>query len=472
MNSVATGAIESETSYIRSHAKYYIVYRYSSVPGAADNNNTGSYRRGSMVAALTHTGKGLLLLVFSVSLAACSVTEIKPLTASDAKVGLDEDETRLFSESAKARKELTRRGLIIDDPDLTAYLDSILERLQPENLAGDLNIQVFVVRDPVVNAFAFPDGGIYINIGLLERLENEAQLALVLAHELAHIILRHSLSRYKDRKAKIIAAHITDLMLLGTSIAYIPYMASISSYSRAQEKEADKMALRMMSAADYPLSGATDLFKVINEVKVEESVSTSIYSSHPNNRYRAEYTHKFIIKDNLEINSDSSDNAETYLTITHSLHPDSIKLRLLYKHYELARDSADRAVLREPANPWFYYYRGEAYRLMGDDPNGTAREHAQLYNKTFSDSLIEEMAADRDNFYSDARTAYQTALSLDDGFAHAYRGIGLTAFAQGDYASSNEHLNYYLSHAEDIRDRRYINRILKNMENKNEAISD
>ncbi len=408
--------------------------------------------------------RGLLILLSAAYLAACSMVEVKPLTANDAEIGSDEDETRLFSESAKARKELKRRGLIVDNPELLTYLDTILGRLQPENLAGDLNINVSVVRDPMVNAFAFPDGGIYINIGLLERLENEAQLAHVLAHELAHIIQRHGLSSYKDRKAKIIAAHITDLMLLGTSIAYIPYIASISSYSRAHEKEADKMALRMMSAAGYPLSGATELFDVINEVKVGESVSTSIYSSHPNNRYRAEYTRNFIKQKKLEINSDSSDNAETYLTITHSLHPENIKLRLLYKYYELARDSADRALLREPANPWFYYYRGEAYRLMGDDPNGAAREHAHLYDKSFNDSLIEEMAANKDDFYNSAQASYQRALSLDSGFAHAHRGIGLTAFAQGNYSSSNEHLDHYLSHAQNIHDRRYITKILENME--------
>ena len=285
-------------------------------------------------------------------------------------------------------------------------------------------------------------------------------------HELAHVIQRHGLSGYKDRKAKIIAAHITDLMLMGTSIAYIPYIASISSYSRAHEKEADEMALRIMSAAGYPLSGATELFRVISEVKVEESVNQSIYSSHPDNGYRMQYTQDLIEKERLPVNPGVSANADVYQAMTRPLHAGSITLRLLNKHYELAKDCAERALQREPGNPAYLYYRGEALRLMAEDPNGAAREHARLYDKTFNDDLVAEFTGRAADYRSQAGQVYREVLAIDPAFAPAYRGIGLIAHARGDFAESRVALAYYLANAEDVPDRRYIESVLTGMDNK------
>jgi len=404
------------------------------------------------------TGLCLLLLT------GCATHEVAPLTSGNAVVGVDEDEVHIFEESAQARRTLEKKGLILRDPEITAYLNAVLDRVKPEDLPDTLNITVAAVRDPVVNAYAFPDGSIYMNVGLLERLENEAQLANILAHELAHVVLRHSLEAYKDRRDKVVAAHITDLFLFGTSIAYIPYIASISSYSRSQEEEADKMALELMSEAGYPLSGATGLFKVLEQVKTGTSASFSIYSSHPDNAARARYTGNYIEENRLETNADKSPETADYLAVRRKLAQEAITLQLNIKHYELARDSVDRALARDPDNPWLYYYRGETWRLMGEDPSGTAREHAWLYDQTLDDELTAGMAARRDEFHAAAIEAYEQALARDATFARANRGIGLVACAQGDGTRCRRQLNRYLNSGESITDRRYINTVLKKLE--------
>jgi hypothetical protein len=397
-------------------------------------------------------------------LAGCASHEVAPLTSGNAVIGSDADEIKIFEESTRAHQELRDKGLILNDPEITAYLNAVLERIKPDDLPDDLTITVAAVRDPVVNAYAFPDGGIYMNIGLLARLGNEAQLAHITAHELAHVVERHSLEGYKDRRDKIVAAHITDLFLFGTSIAYIPYIASISSYSRSQEEEADKLAIEWMSAAGYPLSSAAGLFAVLQEVKVGEAAVNSMYSSHPRNSARARYTREYIETHDLATNPQASAGEDTFRPIRAALTLQTITLQLNNKHYELARDTAVRALHHDPENPWLYYYRGEAWRLMGDDPAGAAREHAWLYDKALDDELTESMRARRDEFYAAAITAYETALARDAGFAKAHRGLGLVAWAQGNRALCKDQLTRYLASPDPIGDRRYITTVLRKLD--------
>jgi predicted Zn-dependent protease len=308
--------------------------------------------------------KYLACALLALLLGGCASHEVVPLTSGNAVIGSDDDEIKIFEESNRAHQELRDKGLILNDPEITAYLNAVLERIKPANLPDDLTISVAAVRDPVVNAYAFPNGDIYINIGLLARLDNEAQLAHITAHELAHVVQRHGLAGLKDRRDKIVAANITDLFLFGTSIAYIPYIASISSYSRSQEEEADKLALDWMSAGGYPLSSTAGLFDILQEIKVEEAAINSVYSSHPHNRTRASYTREYIETHNLATNPQASAGADAYGGIRAALTLQTISLQLINKHYELARDSADRELRHDPDNPWLYYYRGDRWAMI------------------------------------------------------------------------------------------------------------
>jgi tetratricopeptide (TPR) repeat protein len=189
-----------------------------------------------------------------------------------------------------------------------------------------------------------------------------------------------------------------------------------------------------------------------------------MYSSHPGNRARARYTREYIETHDLSTNPQASAGTDSYRPIRDALTLQTISLQLINKHYELAGDSADRALRHDPDNPWLYYYRGEAWRLMGDDPPGAAREHAWLYGKTLNDELQESMRARRDEFYAAAIAAYEAALARDAGFAKAHRGIGLVAWAQGNRALCKEELGRYLASPDPVSDRRYITTVLKKLE--------
>ena len=320
--------------------------------------------------------------------------------------------------------------------------------------------RIEVLRDPVVNAFALPNGGIYLSVGLLARLQNEAQLAHVLSHEIAHVVQRHGLQQHRSRKATIIAAHIADLALFGTSLAYLPAIGALASYSREGEMEADQLALGYMAQAGYPLEGAEQLFQLLQEVKEKESVWGSVYSSHPDNQQRVQIAKDIIDSHRLSTNAGASLAASEYLGIRDRLIVENLQLKLNVRQYQLAADYAAQALLQNPASAWLHYYYAEGHRLMAEDPIGAAREHAWINDKKSNQELIETYRKKTPALRATARQSYQQALTTDKHFAIAYRGLGLLAYAEGDRKAAREALNFYLKHAGDIRDRRYIDNII------------
>lgn len=105
------------------------------------------------------------------------------------------------------------------------------------------------------------DGTIYVNSGLLSAAQNEAQVAFVLSHEVAHLTLRHPLKAAIARRNSIVTAHVADLLLFGTGLAYLPLGPAIASYSRSQEEQADIEGLRLLVAAGYPTTAAPAFFQ-------------------------------------------------------------------------------------------------------------------------------------------------------------------------------------------------------------------
>ena len=101
-------------------------------------------------------------------------------------------ENSLWQEADEFDQALVRAGKVNADPALTAYLQGIMDRLYPE-FGGRLHVHLLNAQQ--INAFALPNGSVYVNAGLIARFQNEAQLATVMAHEGAHFTHRHSLQQ-------------------------------------------------------------------------------------------------------------------------------------------------------------------------------------------------------------------------------------------------------------------------------------
>ena len=391
--------------------------------------------------------------------AACSTTP-PPLTSDAASFGADADEKLLLKRATALDDEVRQKGLVFTNSDIDAYVNGVGKRLVPAAAASAVNFHFYVLREPLVNAFALPNGSIYVNVGLLARLENEAQLAEVLGHEVAHVVKRHSLDRQRSRRTTMIVANIADIALFGTSIAYLPAVGALAGQSRENEAEADRAGLEYMSAAGYPLAEADKLFTVIREVAPRESVWGSIYSSHPDNQDRAARAGEFIRSAKLPLNQGAPNGAERYLKVRHEVAVENIRLKLNVRQYQLAINSADAALVHSPASVWLHYYRGEAYRQMAEDPVGAAREQAWINGREQDKEAVSQFRGKKQELLATAAHSFQDALALDKGFAEGYRGLGLIAWANGDAAGAKTSLKQYLDRGKEIKDRRYIENIL------------
>src|SRR5439155_15348920 len=117
-------------------------------------------------------------------------------------------------------EELRRRAMLFDDPDLQRYLESVGRKAVLAAAAANTHFRFGVIREPTINAFAWPHGAVYVHAGLLARLENEAQLAHVLGHEVTHTIQRHQLKFIRSVQNKTVAVKIADLVLTPAAIAF------------------------------------------------------------------------------------------------------------------------------------------------------------------------------------------------------------------------------------------------------------
>src|SRR5882762_8049667 len=103
----------------------------------------------------------------------------------------------LLEQSDLLDQKYEKEGMVYHDPALNAYVTQVGLSMLPAGSAPEhVNWHFYILRDPIANAFASPNGSIYVNTGLLSLLENEDQLASVLAHEITHVTDRHAYLGY------------------------------------------------------------------------------------------------------------------------------------------------------------------------------------------------------------------------------------------------------------------------------------
>src|SRR5262245_42420050 len=139
------------------------------------------------------------LLVALVS-AGCA-SRLPPLNTSGQAFTLASDEALLWERARREHQKLSASTDHLHDPALETYLLDVAYRLLPPGtLDAGVSPSIHVLINPSLNAFAYPTGAIYVHSGLLARLENEAQLATVLAHEIAHIVHRHAIRHLREER--------------------------------------------------------------------------------------------------------------------------------------------------------------------------------------------------------------------------------------------------------------------------------
>ncbi len=190
---------------------------------------------------------------------------------------------------AEALAEVRRDLPIVDDVEVSAYLAAIGNRLAAQSGGPDYPYSFAVVDSTAVNAFALPGGPVLVHRGIVEAAATEAQLAGVLAHEIAHISRRHAAGQMTTSLAAHLGLGFLGAVLgndLGASAARMAasLMANgiTQKFSRDDERDADSEGLRMLTAAGWDARGMTELLELLRrEADAHPTRVERFFASHP-----------------------------------------------------------------------------------------------------------------------------------------------------------------------------------------------
>ncbi len=187
-----------------------------------------------------------------------------------------------------------RNYKVCPDLEVNAYVTKVGYRVVPKFLKflpeDDPNKVVFrfyVLEDDFPNAVAFSDGSVFINTGLLKRLENEAQLAIILGHEIAHVTNEHSRRRFEAQQdqafwSSIIAAGASVAgEQIGLAIGKLSYSLMSNKFSRDMEEQADRVGLYYAYDAGYDVRESTPMWRRIIGGYRETAIGSVLYADHP-----------------------------------------------------------------------------------------------------------------------------------------------------------------------------------------------
>jgi beta-barrel assembly-enhancing protease len=355
------------------------------------------------------------------------------------------DRQELQTAANDLEQRLLHCGCTYEHPELDAYLQGVAERLlatDPTAPPGPVRIRA--LKSPEANAFALPNGAIFINTALLQSLDSEAQLATVLGHELTHYTHSHALQESHRAQHTSVWTHAIALVFaaglaaisrdpqvaalaadLSSKSADLWYLTSVSGYSRTLEREADTEGLRRMVTAGYDASEGVVAFERLAAATHDDGKGNKpFFASHPRLTERIASYRELIGSEYAgAVGSDRRVGREEYRSHTPGLALDQVQVLLAAKQYERA-DAVLTAELDQ----------GETARarfLQGEIARGRFR------------------TADGEN---QALTAYQRAAQLPDPPPDALRQAALIHRGRGDEADARREFQRYLELAPNAED--------------------
>jgi predicted Zn-dependent protease len=350
-----------------------------------------------------------------------------------------EDEQMLWRRVEKEQAVLDNSGLLYQDPELENYLNRIAKKLQVNSIAPDFRFQIKVLKDPDMNAFAFPNGVIYLHTGILTRMDNEAQLAALLSHEMTHCTHRHSLRVIRsinDRPAYIAAiqeglAQISMVQQVARLLGAAGSLA-VSGYTRELENEADLVGLDLMAKANYDTRETLTLFDHLKqEIEAESDKAPFFFGTHPSVEQRIENATKWLAQANPEKNG-TVKNTEEFQRRTRKMVLANARLDLRLGRFEIACKTLEKYLKSQAADAQAYYLYGDILRQR--DRQGDAKSALAYFKKS---------------------------ISLDPSFPEPHKAIGLILYKEGEKRLARKFFESCLLLSPNDSDNAYIRRYLK-----------
>lgn len=290
------------------------------------------------------------------------IGEFTPLIAVGYKPEKSTDEAGLWMAMDKYESELKYSDLLFEDEALNQYMQSILCRLSSEYCEG---IRIYIVNNPHFNASMAPNGVMTIWSGLLIRLENEAQLASVIGHELAHYLLTHSIDSWRAAKrGSAIAAFLSGALGGVGDLISLGIAGSFFSYGRFHEYEADLYGLQLMSQAGYDVNQSFEVWETVieeDERTMAKRKRNPFTASHPKSKDRIKKLKEKI--ENLNIANDQSDiGTEKYQSIIGPHYMTMMDQMIKTRQYDRIDYLLERHKTSSLPRGDYFYFKGEYIR--------------------------------------------------------------------------------------------------------------
>lgn len=346
---------------------------------------------------------------------------------------LDSDEGGLWAISDREEQKLRRSALALRDAKLTKYLQDMVCQLTPVHCA---DIRIHVVRTPWFNASMAPNGMMQIWTGLLLRVENEAQLAAVLGHEIAHYLERHSIERLRDIKDRAAVAQFVGMFGLVGAIGQLGVLAGAFAFSREHEFRADRLGMKLLQQAGWAGEEAPKVWtNLLDELKVvggeEVGKRSPMFATHPAVDERRAELAKLITA------GGQSRRAEL-MSVVDSHRLGWVQDELRRGQFEESIALFGRMIQAEPRSALALYGRAESYRLR------TAKD-------------------DDEKALADLQAAASPEVAADKPLALVWRSLGLLRQKRREAEAAVAAFEQYLRLAPDAPDVSLINHYLKEL---------
>jgi predicted Zn-dependent protease len=307
-------------------------------------------------------------------------------------------------------------------------------------VSAHIPFKIMVIKNHLLNAFAYPNGVVYVHTGILARMDNEAQLATLLAHEMTHSTHRHAIKRF--REVKNMTAFLASLTVttgglggigsLVSLLGAVGTLAAVTGYSKELETEADIQGLKLMANAGYDPEEAQKFFiHLKQEVEEEKKKEPFFFGTHPRLQERVE-NYENLLKDQYKDKRGGIRNSEIFLEKIHRVILDNVSLDLKAGRFKIAERGVEKYLTIKPSNPKAYYFLGEICRQRAEQGDlEKAKEH------------------------------FQKAISIDPSYPDAHKGIGFIYFKQEEKEKAKKSLELYLSLSPGAMDRNYIEEYIR-----------
>jgi len=220
----------------------------------------------------------------------------------------------------EADQQISASMGIYEDPQLQSYVDKLGKEIAVKSERPNLPWTFRVIDDPVVNAFALPGGYIYVTRGILSHLQNEAELAGVLGHEIGHVTAKHSVTRISEQQLTQFGFGLA--MVLKPELQQYSQFAEIGlgllflKFSRDDERQADQLGLRYMTNINNDPREMANVMQTLKRVSDQSGNGGGIplwLSTHPDPANRIELINSKL--NQMQVNyAVTTKNQNEYLT--------------------------------------------------------------------------------------------------------------------------------------------------------------